>query len=277
VSSPPPRAARPPNLPAALLHHAARDAEEPWLFRPEGWDWRWHSWGEIARKTAAWAESLASRPAGSRVPFAWSPVPDAVAYDLGVQAAGLVSEPLSGGPPPGPSPLAPLPPHSPRPGEGNGVEAFEGSAGGVVVIDSGAPLELTAAGLISLAETVEAVIDPRPNREIVVLSGPLENPDERALLSWATVAGAAVVLEPTPCTRVATAAWVRPTVFHGTPAEIAALRGWVAKERRSLFQRAFRLPFRRLHTLLVVGPDDLPEEEAAFWRERGVRICRRAA
>lgn len=160
--------------------------------------------------------------------------------------------------------------------EGRGGEGLS-EAGGAVVVKEGASVELTAADLIFLAETVQAEIAPRSDREIVVLGGPLENPDERALLAWATVAGAAVVLlEPTPGARVATAAWVRPTVFHGTPAEIAALRGWVAKERRSLFRRA-RLPFRRLHTLLVVGADDLPAEEAAFWRERGVRICRRAA
>jgi len=46
------------NLPAALLHHAALAGEEPWLFRSEGWDWRWHSWGELARQVTAWAGVL---------------------------------------------------------------------------------------------------------------------------------------------------------------------------------------------------------------------------
>src|SRR6185295_5492287 len=111
-------------------------------------------------------------------------------------------------------------------------------------------------------------------RDIVVLSGPLEIPEERAMLSWATVAGAAVVLEPNPALRVATAAWVRPTVFHGTAAEVAALRTWVEKEKRGWLRRRPRLPFRRLRTVLLTGAEALPLEEEAFWADRGVRVAR---
>lgn len=88
------------------------------------------------------------------------------------------------------------------------------------------------------------------------------------MLAWATLAGAAVVLEPDPALRVATAAWVRPTVFHGSAAEIVALRAWVEKERGK------RLPFRRLRTVLVSGGGTLAAEDAAFWRGRGVRVGR---
>jgi len=120
---------------------------------------------------------------------------------------------------------------------------------------------------MGMAERVQAEIAPARRageREIVVLGGPLEQPAERAMLTWATVTGAAVALEPTPGMRMATAAWVRPTAFHGTGEEIAALRAWVKKKRG--------LPFGRLRTVLVVG-EGLNEEETAFWQELGVRVA----
>lgn len=88
------------------------------------------------------------------------------------------------------------------------------------------------------------------------------------MLSWATVTGAAVALEPEPGLRIATTAWVRPTVFHGTAEEIAALRAWVEKGRR---RRG--LPFGRLRTVLVAG-EELGRKEAAFWSGRGVKLGR---
>jgi hypothetical protein len=134
----------------------------------------------------------------------------------------------------------------------------------------GSPVELGIAEMMAIADRVQAEIAPARrtgDREIVVLGGPLEAPEERAMLSWATVTGAAVALELSPGLRIATAAWVRPTVFHGTAEEIAALRAWVEKKKKR------DLPFGRLRTLLVAG-GELREEEAAFWRERGVKLGR---
>ncbi len=84
------------SLPAALLHHAAHAGEEPWLFRSEGWDWRWISWGELARQVTAWAGALSALPSGSRAAFQYSPRPEAIVLDLAIQAAGLMSVPVSG-------------------------------------------------------------------------------------------------------------------------------------------------------------------------------------
>ena len=134
----------------------------------------------------------------------------------------------------------------------------------------GSPVELGTAEIMGIADRVQAEIAPARRageREIVVLGGPLEMPEERAMLSWATVTGAAVALEPSPGLRIATAAWVRPTVFHGTAEEMAVLRAWVAKKKRR------GLPFGRLRTLLVTG-GELGEKEAAFWREWGVKLGR---
>jgi hypothetical protein len=250
-----------PSLPAALFHHAGSAAEEPWLFRAEGWDWRWHSWGEIASRVRAQAEQLSDRPAGSRVSFPYAPRPDEIVFDLAAQAAGLISAP-TWGPPPEPSP----------PRGGSGSEGL----GGAVVQRGGVAIELTAADLIAMADRLQQQVGPAKEREIVVLGGSLALPEERAMLSWATVAGAAIILEPNPSLRAATAAWARPTVFHGTPDEVAALRLWVEREKPGLLRRGKRLPFRRLRTVLVLGSPLTPEDES-FWSERRVRVCRIAA
>ena len=288
----------PPDLPAALFLHAGSSPEEPWLFQPEGWDWRWHSWREIAREVRARAEGLAAHPRGSRVAFPYAARPEAIVLDLAIQAAGLVAAPTSA-PPPEPSPPQPsspapsLPPSPgeegekqeevdlkapslPVRGEGRGRErggwGSEGG-GGAVVIRNGQPVELSAADLIALAGRIQELIEPIGKRDIVVLGGPLEDPDERAMLSWATLAGAAVVLEPNPALRLATAAWARPTIFHGTADELTALRQWVEKEKSRWLRRSPRLPFRRLRTVLVTGPEALGQEEKEFWEGRWVRVA----
>ena len=136
------------------------------------------------------------------------------------------------------------------------------------MVIGGNPVEVGAVELMEMAERVQGKIAPaRREREIVVLGGPLESIEERAMLSWATVTGAAVALEPEPGLRIATAAWVRPTVFHGTAEEISALRTWVEKGKRR------GLPFGRLRTVLVAG-EELEGEEAAFWSGRGVKLGR---
>lgn len=220
----------PPSLPDALLGHAARDPEEPWLFYAEGWDWRWLPWKEVARRVEEAAAELAGIPAGARVPFFYDGQPAGVIRDLAIQRAGGVS----------------------------------------VVVEDGKEVVVSGLELVGMAAWVGEKIQGAAKREIVVLGGPLDDPFERAMLSWATVTGAAVVLEPHPEARVATAAWVRPTVFHGTPAEISGLRAWAEKEKRK------GLPFRRLRTILVTGTEGLPLEEEAFWQGRGT-FCRRAA
>ncbi len=140
----------------------------------------------------------------------------------------------------------------------------------MVQID-GAAVEWPAAELAALAQQVQTEIAPARRsgeREIVVLGGALEIPEERAMWSWATVTGAAVALEPAPELRIATAAWVRPTLFHGSAAEIAALRSWVGEKKKR------GLPFGRLRTLLVAGGGEIGNEDTAFWQERGVKVGR---
>lgn len=269
-----------PSLPSALLRRAASDPEEPWLFRSEGWDWPWQPWGEIARRVSFWAERLSILPPGTRIAFADLPRPTTVVLDLAVQAAGLVAVParnegdLEGcriwvdletdpdsGAPAGIERLR-LPAFD---ASGVGAGLVPARAGGVVVRREGHAVELSQPDLIALAERVQAEIPPppKPVREILVAGRSLADFADRALLAWATMTGAALLVSPSPESRVATAAWARVTVFHGTAAEISALRAMVEKGSR----------FWRLRAVLGVG-EGLAEDDVAFWAHRGTKAVR---
>jgi hypothetical protein len=172
---------------------------------------------------------------------------------------------------------------------------------GGVVLDGGR--QLAAADLVVAAAALEALLAPQPRarhwlrwvprtgdwlreapegagpqdqtepaprarrgREILVSFRPLGDPAERQLLAWATWTGAALLLEADRSAGPASAVWARPTLFHGDPEDVAVLRR--AADRRHLFRP--RLPFGRLHTILVDG--DLPAGDRAFWEGRGVRL-----
>ena len=120
--------------------------------------------------------------------------------------------------------------------------------------------------LIAAAERLQQAIGGG-EREIVVAGRAPESWPDRAFFSWATVAGAAVLLAPDPSSLIGSAVWARPTVFYGSAAELKALRQAVEQEKPPFWERkAGRLPFGRLRVVLC---DEAVEE--AFWRERGVR------
>jgi hypothetical protein len=288
-------------LPAALLAHAAAGPEEPWLFHAEGWDWRWLPWRAGAAGVAVWARALAAAlPAGTRAGFSYVARPAAVALDLAVQAAGLVAAPVAGGPematargcsawveeegpPPEPLPaglervrlpawrLSP-----PTPGQGGEGPAAR-AAGGVVVETSAGSVELTQERLLAAARQIGASVEPGAvagRREILVAARPLAEPGERAMLAWAVMAGAAVVLEPTPAHLAATATWARPTLFHGTAADLVRLRHAAGLGRRRRWLPRPAPPWGRLRAVFLCGEEPLPPAEEAFWRERAVRVER---
>jgi hypothetical protein len=138
----------------------------------------------------------------------------------------------------------------------------------------GQVMALTDSALAQAAEAISRELPARSGREILVLGGALDAPATRALLSWATVEGAALLLEHDPGSLVGSAVWARPTLFAGAAAEIAGLRraaerqekGWLNRLRK---QR--RRPFSRLHTVLSTDAS-LPPEDAIFWRDRGVNV-----
>ena len=110
-------------------------------------------------------------------------------------------------------------------------------------------------------------------REVVVAHRSWDDPDGRRLLTWAVATGAAILFDPFPASYVATAAWVRPTLFQGTAAEITALRRAAEAYRPPWPRRRGRgLPFGRLHTVWAIGASELEEGERIQWMDRGVRV-----
>lgn len=253
----------------------------------------------MASLAALWAEALSELPVGTPTAFAWIPRPPAVALDLAIQAAGLVSIPVidsrqaairgatvwadpGGSAAPGGINVLSLPNSgggsSPPGGEwletGGGQEGGAPAGGAVVTVANGLQ-ETSPADLVRAADRIQDAIAPGEGREIAVLGGSPEHWPHRALLAWATLHGAALLLAPTPDSLVSSAVWARPTLFLGTATELTALRRAVDRERPPFWdRRRNRLPFGRLRTILWTGVEELPPEQVDFWTSRGVLFLR---
>ncbi len=335
-----------PSLPAALEQRAAATPESPFLFWPDGWNWRWWSWRQAAALTARWSAQLTGLPAGAGVAFAGDRYPEAFVLDLAVQAAGLTPVPLAGpgaighGGRAGPEQQAVVPAAVPpgclawlevaagevevtrREGEPAPGDAALGGEQGVLVAgeqgvlvagDDGGWRPVALRELLSAVSQVESAIElparvegaadaaaappraldvpaatavwpsagpgrgPRAReREILVAGWALGEWPGRLLAAWAVAAGAALVLDGDAAGRLGTVLWTRPTVFHGSAAEVAALRRQVEAARRPRQWRGWRRlpapPLGRLRTLFQAEPP--APAEAAFWQERGARLLR---
>ena len=155
-----------------------------------------------------------------------------------------------------------------------------GDPGVLVTGDAGGWRRLSQSELLSAAAEVERAIasgsgrhaDSR-EREILVAGWPLQEWAGRLLAAWAVAAGAALVLEADPALRLGAVLWARPTVFHGTAEELAALRLRVETAR---WPRRWRRrpvpPLGRLRTLFQREPP--AADDAAFWRQRGAQLVR---
>jgi hypothetical protein len=171
--------------------------------------------------------------------------------DLSIQAAGLISAP-------GSDRVLDLPPWD---GEGEGALP-DRPAGGVLV----GSRNVSQAELIAAAAAFQEALAPGGGEREIAVMGRLE----RALLSWSTVYGAALLLAPTPESLVGSAVWARPTVFCGNASEMAAFCLAVEQEKPPFWdRRKDRLPFGRLRTVLWSG-EGPSEEERGFWESRGV-------
>ena len=152
------------------------------------------------------------------------------------------------------------------------------AGGGVVVQGASGEAVLLQGDLVAAAERFGEGIPALPagRRHVVVVAGFAGDPVERALLSWATVTGAAVLLEPEPLHLVPAAIWARPTLFAGSAADLVRLRAAVEADEAGfkIFGRRRRLPFGRLCAVLVTE-GEMPPEEQAFWEDRGVFAAER--
>jgi hypothetical protein len=142
---------------------------------------------------------------------------------------------------------------------------------------------LSQADLLAAAERFGYGVPALPagRRDVAVLAGFPGEPAERAFLAWATLTGAAVLLEPEPSHLVPAAVWARSTLFAGPAADLVRLREAAEQDAagfrifgRRIFGRRHRLPFGRLRAVLVTQ-GSLPGEERAFWEERGVFAAER--
>jgi hypothetical protein len=137
--------------------------------------------------------------------------------------------------------------------------------------------------LADLFAAAELLVREPARREVAVTTAILDRPCERLLVAWSLLTGSALVLEPDPAARVATAVWARPTLFAGSPAEAAVLardaegwrrewqEGWTARLARRLRPQTPTRPFGRLHTL-VIDPTIPPASpsDPIFWHDRDV-------
>jgi len=155
-----------------------------------------------------------------------------------------------------------------------------GDPGVLVTGDAGSWRRLSQSELLAAAAEVESAIVSRSGRradsqerEILVAGWPLQEWAGRLLAAWAVADGAALVLEADPALRLGAVLWARPTVFHGTAEELAALRLRVETARWPRRRRRRPVPpLGRLRTLFQREPPAADDE--AFWRQRGAQLVR---
>lgn len=305
---------------SAILDHARRSPEQPWLFfRPE-LDWRWYSWRQVAAQVASGPVAAggsadlgaAALGSGGAVVYPSYAHPDVLGFDLAVSAAGLAPAPLAPQlwPPsralletvgavalgrlghgllglpkraadPAGATLPRLQPASP-PGP------FERSApvappavppGAVWLSTAGDPRCVSQPELCAAVEASFGSLPTPERRDVVVVGRCLAEPFERLLVSWAALTGAALILEPEAARAlpVETIRWVRPTLLHGTAAELCELQTrLLPRFRRSRLVGRWlgplRPPFDRVRAVVVLGPEPLETEAMALWRAAGARL-----
>lgn len=285
------------NTVAAVLEHARRAPERPWLFHRPELDWRWRCWRQVAAQMLAGPIVTAGElsEAGTAVPYRDYGDPDSIALDLALAAAGYDPQPLPSRPWP-PEGQADLPELTVEAAPGRFAPAGDlpnshaTPAGGALVLDHGHWRPLGATTLARSATEALSALPPAPRRDILVLDRSLAEPAQRLLLTWAAVTGAALVLLPRLLRsgtrpeepeaidgwRLDTLAWVRPTLLHGTAAELAALRRRLEPRFRRPWpwHRRPRLapPLDRLRGVVVFGREALADDETSFWERAGVAM-----
>ncbi len=240
--------------PVAILAERARAApHEPWLFHRDGWDWRWLSWSRAADQVARGAAVLRGAVAGgSAVAYAARQHPDAVAAGLAIQAAGMVSVPVSGEPEAGADAWAEV---EGAAGQGRVTGAArvvlpaalspldrtrlleldsEAAAGAVRLPDRGEP---APAASIRAAERLAGALPPAARRAIVCASPDLDPAAAHLLEAWTLVRAAAWVLEPQGSALLETVLWARPTQVWGRPGELARLGSRMAERKHRRHSR----------------------------------------
>ena len=260
-----------------LLARAAALPEEPMLFERDGADWRWRAFRSAASDLCRWRQRCLAFGAAESVSYTARATADALFAGLALADSVARVVPLA--PEQGDADLPAVDRHLPV-GGAVGAEcaspqtvrrvagrwSLEAGRGRRVEVAS----EELAASARALAERLPP---PDRGRDVIVFGRPFDRLREQLTLGWAIASGAAIVFESEPLGLPLTVLWARPTVIHGSVAELEELAAtWAAAGRKR--RRAIDKGLARLRALLVDGEDRrLPEP----WRRPGVVVMRLAA
>jgi hypothetical protein len=251
--------------------------DDPLLFFPEGWETRWWSVGDVERRIAGAGRALGALDLhpGATVAHAASHRPEALVADLAIRRAGFVPAPrapeadarllLPGEEVEVTGPVARLPELADCPTEISD-KPFSVPISEVVYPDGSRDSAARASARV--AALAEAFHGPR--RPIALGVADPGDPDRRAFLDAALVAGAALILEFDAEFLAGSALWARPTVIAVLAGEERVLSNALARADR----RARKRLFARLDTLVLLGDARLGLDALAEWSEAGVRVFR---
>ncbi|HSM51179.1 MAG TPA: hypothetical protein VLA75_07260 [Thermoanaerobaculia bacterium] len=192
------------DLLALLSRRAAESPAQPWLFAPDGLDWRWWSWARAESAVAGVAAGLlaAGLDPGTPLRIPAEATPGGVLGWLAALGAGL--RPVWGEEA---APARLLTAGGAMPErtafllerEGDGGEAERGLL----------PVTHRSGRRATLPEA--AARHRREGRPVLLRARGSAAPEDRALVSWTLRAEAALVLEPDSAAYAAALLWARPT------------------------------------------------------------------
>ena len=283
---------------AALRARLAANPEDPCVVFPDAMgDWRWRSWRWLMTQASGWARALGPLAGGERVAYRWRPTPAAVSADLGIQLAGGVAVPsldgeeaalpplwrwlaVDGEPTPEGVEAATIAP--PVLGDEDAVSApvllaaaagwdskAPDTAGGGALVRRGARWETSSAGEQAAAAVALAMPSPSRRRPVALVVGDLAAAPERAWLTWALSADAALVLPGDPAFAAWGLFWPRPTDACLPVEQLGQVRAALATLGGS---RAQRRRLARLRRLVVWGGEPEAGERTA-WEALGVSLA----
>jgi hypothetical protein len=287
-------------------------ADDPWLFYREPPHWRWISYTAAAERLSVYRRQLAALEKCSHIAFPSRPSVSEMLVDLAIRLSGRYSVPVDTGlgavrvaeeaerrgagawidsrglgglrgPPDMRSVVLADEARDPLSSESGG-ELVERDGGYVVVeedggADPGRPgwLEIGDKHSRRIAGELERGLGSSQKRDIVLHWRPLDVAGERYLVEWAIRVAAGIVLVPERSSMAATAYWIRPTLVHGTAADLRDLaRSLAAAERRWRLFGTRERRFRRLRAAVLWGSDPLDPETEEFYASLGARVVRPA-
>jgi hypothetical protein len=253
---------------AVLLDaHAHATPAAPWLFAPEGHDWRWFSYacGRLWLEAGCAALGAAGPLAGRRIGCLDRLTPRTVLAQLALERVGA-------------TPVAVAPEAS-----AGGLDGWfltldgEQPPAGLAVVGTlpGRPsyqldrLPATVprleGALTAPAAALAARLPAAAERDIVVLAGSLADAQLGALLGWSLAIGAATLLEPDSRAALASAVWARSTVVVVSGEELATLRGLPGVDSLKPLS-----PMGRLRAVWTTSEPDAATRR--YWQGRGVSL-----